>query len=473
MKRYILLLFVLLLMITDNKVVSAQSYDDDNEKVNDYLTSELPKTKVQGMSIAITNKDKVVYQNIYGNVDSINTPFIIGSMSKSFTALAVLQLVEDGKVSLDDKVSTFIDEKCDEFPGCDTITIRQLLNQTSGITTYQTKSSLRVTDNLATFMYSNENYNLLGRIVENVTGISYEEYVKQNIFDVLHMNHSFTTIKEAKEHGLILGYQTFFGIPIVKELDEHIDQIPSGYLISSAADLANYLQMFLSEGYVHGSSMITEESIHKMMFEGVTASHNSATEDMFGSDSAIYGMGWINKLIDNNLIIYHSGKVENFVSIMVLLPEKDLGIVMLFNLQDMLVSQSMIEKLQEGVISILIGDQPELLGQYDYMKGHCLLDAIYLLLLLSVLIPVFRIKKWYKKALSTKKYVLYIKIILLHFIWSSFLLVVIPIMGMPYSLVLAYAPDLFWVLLGSSIISYSCGVVKLVLQFKKRVVCKQ
>lgn len=124
MKRYILLLFVLLLMITDNKVVSAQSYDDDNEKVNDYLTSELPKTKVPGMSIAITNKDKVVYQNIYGNVDSINTPFIIGSMSKSFTALAVLQLVEDGKLSLDDKVSTLIDEKCDEFPGCDTITIR-------------------------------------------------------------------------------------------------------------------------------------------------------------------------------------------------------------------------------------------------------------------------------------------------------------------------------------------------------------
>ena len=168
------------------------------------------------MAVIVVDKENVLFSGTYGNCHSIDTPFIIGSMSKSFTALSIMQLVEEGLIDLDTPISEymdasewFIDEK-----DCDRIMIRNLLNQTSGITTYQTFGNLSSTSSYGSHVYANANYGLLGLIIEEVSGLSYEEYVTQNIFEPLGMEHSAASLEKSKENGLIDGYRNYFGVPV-------------------------------------------------------------------------------------------------------------------------------------------------------------------------------------------------------------------------------------------------------------------
>lgn len=122
-------------------------------------------------------------------------------MSKSFTALAIMQLVEGGKLDLDNQISEYIDAGKWFIDDTDSnnITIRNLLNQTSGITTYQTFEKLKKTNSYGSHIYANANYGLLGLIIEAVSGMTYEEYVSKNIFSPLGMNHTAASFKKKQE----------------------------------------------------------------------------------------------------------------------------------------------------------------------------------------------------------------------------------------------------------------------------------
>ncbi|MDO5521601.1 MAG: hypothetical protein Q4G58_14000 [bacterium] len=85
-------------------------------------------------------------------------------------------------------------------------------------------------------------------------------------------------------------------------------------------------------------------------------------------------------LVFHETLIYHSGKVENYVSTMVLLPKQNLSVVMLFNMQDFLVALPMIETIQEGVVSIMLGNEPKLIDKAGYIKGHIFINGIEILI---------------------------------------------------------------------------------------------
>lgn len=116
------------------------------------------------MAVMVVDKDDILFSNTYGNCENIDTPFMIGSMSKSFTAIAIMQLVEDGKINLDNSISKYIDaaEWFVQDSDCGKISVRNLLNHTSGITTYQRFGKLEVTDSYGQHVYANANYGLLG-----------------------------------------------------------------------------------------------------------------------------------------------------------------------------------------------------------------------------------------------------------------------------------------------------------------------
>ena len=146
---------------------------------------------IPGMAVIVVNKDEVLFAEAYGNCESIDTPFIIGSMSKSFTALAIMQLVEQGKIDLDTPISDYIDVSLylkNTLDG-NRITVRQLLNHTSGLGTYQRFGSAKITDSYGKYEYANVNYGLLGKIIESVSGKSYSDYVEQYIFSCRFVNH--------------------------------------------------------------------------------------------------------------------------------------------------------------------------------------------------------------------------------------------------------------------------------------------
>ena len=163
------------------------------------------------------------------------TPFIIGSVAKSFTALAIMQLVEANKIDLDAPVQRYLPwfRVADEKASAE-ITVRHLLNHTSGISTKTGRSYQGNGDTSDTALeqavrklksaeltapvgskhqYSTINYSVLGLIVQTVAGQSYESYVQAKILDPLQMRNSFTSEAAAQPAGLATGYNYWFGRP--------------------------------------------------------------------------------------------------------------------------------------------------------------------------------------------------------------------------------------------------------------------
>ena len=203
------------------------------------------------------------------------TPLIIGSVSKSLTALAVMQLVEAKKIELSAPVQRYLPwfRVADEKASAE-ITVRHLLNQTSGLSTKtgrsfqgdgdtsdtaleQTVRELSTAELTAAVgskhQYSTVNYSVLGLIVQEVAGQSYERYVQANIFDPLQMRNSYTSEAAAQPHGLATGHNYVFGRARTADLPYNRGLVPAGYLISSAEDMTHYLISQLNRGQYDGN----------------------------------------------------------------------------------------------------------------------------------------------------------------------------------------------------------------------------
>lgn len=157
-------LIIFCFMLCNASIYASDTDTFDYDDISSEIEKDIEKYHIPGMAVIVVDKENVLFSGTYGNCDSIDTPFIIGSMSKSFTELSIMQLVEEGLIDLDTPISEymdasewFIDEK-----DCDRIMIRNLLNQTSGITTYQTFGNLSSTSSYGSHVYANANYGLLG-----------------------------------------------------------------------------------------------------------------------------------------------------------------------------------------------------------------------------------------------------------------------------------------------------------------------
>jgi CubicO group peptidase (beta-lactamase class C family) len=246
-----------------------QVADPDFATIDKFIEKEMQAQRIPGLALGIVQGDQIVYLKGFGIADpsgravTPQTPFIIGSLSKSFTALAIMQLVEQGKVDLDAPVLHYIPwfRVADEAASAQ-ITVRHLLYQTSGLSTKTGRSfqgsgdisdsaleqtvrklsDIELTEPVGTVhQYSTVNYSVLGLIVQAVSGQSYETYIQEHVFDPLQMQHSFTSEVEAQPQGLASGYHYAFGVPIAIDLPYNRGLLPAGYLISSAEDMSHYL----------------------------------------------------------------------------------------------------------------------------------------------------------------------------------------------------------------------------------------
>ncbi len=148
-KEHIRLLVVVLsaiLLLTVNTTAFADdSANNENNqniygRIDDYLSDIVPKTHFPSFSITIVDNSETLFSKTYGNYGSTDTPYVLGSVSKSFTALCIMQLVEQGKVSLNAHLSDYLPNAADG----DRITILQLLNHTSGLGEHQNLTNFRI-----------------------------------------------------------------------------------------------------------------------------------------------------------------------------------------------------------------------------------------------------------------------------------------------------------------------------------------
>lgn len=320
----------------------------DYEAIDEYITARMRSDHIPGVALAIVKGDQIIYLKGYGRADQSGrpvtpqTPFIIGSITKPFTALAVMQLVEAGKVELDAPVQRYLPWFRVADPQVSAqITVRMLIDQTSGLPQLPTFVTwtwpnypdalerhvrLMANANLVFppgqgFAYSNANYVTQGVIVQAVSGQSYEDYIKQHIFAPLDMQHSYVSQEAAMRDGMAMGYRWWFGFPIPVTLPYKRSNLPAGFAISSAEDMAHFLIAQLNGGSYRDVSVLSPDGIALMQAE---------------PPPGAYGLGWESVRIDGRRLINFDGATGNFQGSLFIDPEDRVGVFLAANVMSAL-----------------------------------------------------------------------------------------------------------------------------------------
>ena len=437
-------------------------------RIDAYLDRNFPATGVPGVAVAVVDGQDVRYLRTLGDVPGPDAPFVIGSLSKSFTALAVMQLVEEGAIDLDAPASAYAPAY--DVPAA--VTVRDLLNQTSGFGYYESLADARAGDAFGEFSYANANYDLLGRIVEAVSGQSYADYLDGRVLGPLDMATSSADPARAAAFGMAPGHRAWFGVPVADGFvhgssDETWGAAPSGYVASSVEDMARYLQMYLNGGVgANGARVLSPEGVASMFLDRVPDPEGDT----------YYGMGWTSFCWDDGeLVLSHDGQVENYVASMCLLPERDLGVVVLGNASDHAGGDSLFFDMASGVVAAAVGADPEPVDAAWVWRAHQRDDVLYLSVSLACALPIVTLPRWAARrgdGSASRSFggrgrsARVVRAVLLHVVAPLGLLALPFAWGVPWRDLLAFAPDVSAVLLVCAALLVVAGVAKLMLVAK-------
>lgn len=355
-----------------------------------YLDQVFPTSGVPGAAVAVVDSDGVRYLRTVGDVTSADQTFIIGSLSKSMASAAVQQLVDAGAVSLDAPVDDYLPA----YGVPRSVTVRDLLNQTSGFGYYQSLADARVGESYGEFSYANANYDLLGRLVESASGLSYGDYLRRNLWGPLGMadacldGERSTAAARGNGHGggEATGHRNWFGLTVADGFthergDGAWGGPASGYVRASINDMASYLRMYLNSG----AGVVSCAGVHRMVFDRVPDA----------SGDTCYGMGWTTySWGDGELVMSHDGDVENYVARMCVIPGRDLGIVLLADANDAVGGNAAFWQMADDVTSLAVGGVAAGVNPGETFVAHSCYDAAYLLAILACVAPVLLARRW-------------------------------------------------------------------------------
>jgi CubicO group peptidase (beta-lactamase class C family) len=397
----LLTFFVSFFMLAGSLPVRAASKTDI---IDDYILGEMKTGKVPGLSLGIVYGDKSIYLKGYGTANpsgslvSAQTPFILGSVTKVITALAVRQLVNEGKLDYDTPVMKYIPWFTTADPSeSGKMTIRDLLDHSSGFSTksgegvytgykYSLEQLVRQLDKMkldrpagSSVEYSNINYLVLGLVVQVVSGETYPEYIQKNIFDALEMKHSFTSEAEAAGNGLATGYRNVFGFEKPTHVPYPAGDMPYGFLISSAEDMTKLMICYLNNGFYQDESVIPDNSL--------TA--NDDPTKPYTSQDPYYSAYW--EVRQGNVGYYgHSGTTVNYTSAFLVSQQSRYGIVILTNSSNDFYTPAITpDRIIQGVISILDGRPAPVTGKVHVSQKSMMMLALLLVLLVLIMIRIY------------------------------------------------------------------------------------
>jgi CubicO group peptidase (beta-lactamase class C family) len=323
-------------------ITATNAFSQQNAQKIDALMKQYHDYGQFNGSVLVAEKGKIIYEKGFGMANmewaipnQPDTKFRIGSVTKQFTATLVLQLIEEGKIKLDGKLSDYLPDYRSDTGA--KITIHQLLNHTSGIPSYTgrpdffaevSRNPYSVTDFVkkfasgdlefepgSKFNYNNSGYFLLGAIIEKVTGRSYDTVLKERILDPLRMTNT--------------GYD--HTAPILQKRASGYEKRPAGYVNAA------YLDMSLP--YAAGSIYSTVDDLYKWersFYENKILSAESK-KMMYTPGLANYGYGLIiadqpiGKTDQKTKVIQHGGGINGFNSLLTRLVDKEQTIILLDN----------------------------------------------------------------------------------------------------------------------------------------------
>lgn len=453
------------------------------EEIDVYITAKMEELGIPGAALVIVQGDQIVHMKGFGVADSTGrpvtpqTPFFTGSTGKSFTALAVMQLVEAGKVVLDAPVQTYLPWfRVADVNASKLITVRQLLNQTSGLPVSIGREQLAVADlsdsaiennvralakvelNAAPgerYEYSNANYVTLGMLIQAVTGQSYETYIQEHIFQPLDMQNSFTSKTEAQQNGLAVGYQKWFGIPVASpNLPFSRGSLPAGQLILSAEDFGHYLIAQLNEGYYQDDIVLSPVGISTLHHPDVSI---PGTKDF-------YAMGWEVQHFQDVEVIRHNGEVPGYTTDMFLVPQKNIAVAMVMNTYSPMLGIR-VSRLPSSVLRMWLGQEIIPGKEFLYMQ------IVYAIVMLIPVLHIIAVLTTTRRIHSMRKYaqlpvrVQIARYIALPLVWNFViayvLLVTLPnTFGANIPTMILFQPDVGWVAVVSGVFAIVWGLLR-------------
>ncbi len=370
------------------------------EELEKYIFKRMSDSGIVGLSITTLQDDEVTYRKGIGFRDfeegtsaTPETIYCIGSVTKTFTALAVMQLQEKDLISLDDPITEYVPFPVK--PMDEPIRVRHLLSHSSGLPslgyaeatlgavtgTYDEWFPISSPKDLLIYMngaqdwvlakpgqrhaYLNEGYILLGSIIEQASGLGYADYVEENILKPLGMSKS--TFHEAqleKEQDIATPYITNQDGAKVSTRYPYGQMIADGGLMSTAIDMTRYIRMLFGGGILDGNRIAKATTIKDMMEPKV----RTVEEPLEGESYRYYAYGLrVKSDFLGRTLLYHSGSVFGSSAYMGLIPEERVGVAVLAN------GGYYLEDIGEFALSLLKGRDPM---DIPYFKRMNILDSL-------------------------------------------------------------------------------------------------
>ena len=437
----------------------------DNAALDRYVDGLFHRSGLPGIAVAVVEGDGPAYARGFGDdgkggAVTPDTPFILGSTSKAFTALAILQLSEAGRLKLDDPAARYLPGFLRASGAARRITVRMLLNQVSGLSheagdqpvTSAGESgpaairhfALGLDANAldrapgASFEYSNANYVVLGAIVEAASGQTYRDYLRDHVFKPLGMTHS-----RAFEAGeLAHGHKQFFGVNYVADLPYPESFVPAGFIVSTANDLAKYIAAQMP-GSAHARELGLSDAGIALWHKGTAA--------MDPDNKAHYAMGWVTDTFNGLPVVWHNGDTGVFSSEFAMDMNHRRAVIVLADGSGWLASEYLHE-ITSGILNRAAGHAPR-----DDSGIHRLILAIYLAVMAVPLIQLALL--W---LMRKRRPGLFGRIwpVTLHLAFAAGLIVALPrlIFGIPFAELFTSFPDMA----AAAILSGVLAVVALV-----------
>ena len=458
----------------------------DFAAIDRYVEDEMGAQRIPGLALAVVHGNRIAHLRGFGEADdsgekvTAQTLFFNGSTTKSFTALAIMQLREAGKLELDAPVQRYLPWwRVADADASAKITIRQLLYQTSGLSkatgnehaTSSAASASALEDQVrelssakltkpvgTTWQYSNANYNTLGMVVQAVSGQPYETYVREHILAPLDMHNSVMSLPEAKARGLVTGHRYWFGHPFAAELPFNRGNVPAGGLISSVADMSHYLSAQLNDGLYGGTAVVSAAGMAELQRAGVPTGHEGVS----------YAMGWDVRETNGIRVLSHDGSMFNAHANVVLIPEGKWGIVLLENAEnspDEFFGARRMSGIADGITSLLKGKQPEAAGSTIALP---VVYAVILGFLALQIAAIARSARRLRRGRVEQRPHGVLRVLLslsftlaLSLIWALVVLVLLPSkVQAPLPALLMGLPDLGYLLVGSVVLGLAWSITR-------------
>jgi CubicO group peptidase (beta-lactamase class C family) len=457
------------------------------------IEAQMRDARIPGLALGIVQGDQIVHLKGFGVAGpdgrevTPQTPFQLASLGKPMTGVAIMQLVEAGKLELDAPVQRYLPWfRVADAAASAQITVRHLLYHTSGLPgkagieyafsgdprpdplEERVRALRAVSLNRpvgASYEYSNVGYMILGLLIQQVSGQPYAHYMRVHVFAPLQMGQAFLEWTDAKAHGAASGYRYWFGIPMPGEMAIDHAMLPAGaHLAGSAEDVAHFMIAQLNAGRFGTTSILSPQGIAEM-------------QRPIGpqGDSFFYAMDWGVRPIGGVPAVMKGGDNADFKTQIILFPEQRLGLVVLMNTNNLWGSHLgdlRIPAVAVNAAELLVGQPPTV---FPVSRTPTLFLGVLLFAVAVQAAGMARtgllLRRWHCRLEQRPQGWRAVAVrmglpLVCNVVWGLVALVGVPMLfGLPLSYVRYAAPDFGAILVASGVIALGWSILRSALAF--------